>query len=56
MADPYDEYTRDELIRLLHERDRRPRFGLLWERNEIKHERARAGRFSELRRYTPPRG
>lgn len=40
MADPYDDYTKDELIRLLRERDRKPRFGLLWERNEIEHERA----------------
>ena len=39
MPDNYDDYTRDELIRLLRERDRKPRFGLVWERDEIEHER-----------------
>ena len=40
MADHYDDYTRDELIRLLRERDRKPKFGLVWERDEIEHEKA----------------
>jgi len=40
MADRYDDYTREELIRLLRERDRKPKFGLVWERDEIEHERA----------------
>jgi adenine-specific DNA-methyltransferase len=40
MADNYDEYSRDELIRELRLRDRRPRFGLVWERKEIEHEKA----------------
>src|SRR5574337_1314633 len=40
MADHYDDYTREELLRLLRERDRRPRFGLLWERDEIDHGRS----------------
>jgi adenine-specific DNA-methyltransferase len=40
MADHYDDYTREELIRLLRERDRKPKFGLVWERDEIEHERA----------------
>lgn len=40
MADNYDDYTRDQLIRLLRERDSKPRFGLVWERDEIDHERA----------------
>ncbi len=40
MPDNYDDYDRDELIKLLRERDRRPRFGLVWERKEIEHERA----------------
>lgn len=38
MADKYEEYSRDELLRLLRERDRKPRFGLVWERNEIEHD------------------
>jgi adenine-specific DNA-methyltransferase len=40
MADHYDDYTREELIRLLRERDRKPKFGLVWERDEIEHEKA----------------
>ena len=40
LADNYDDYNRDELIRLLRERDRRPRFGLVWERDEIDHDRS----------------
>lgn len=39
MPDHYDDYTRGELIRLLRERDRKPKFGLVWERDEIEHER-----------------
>ncbi|MGZ8943633.1 MAG: site-specific DNA-methyltransferase [Methylobacter sp.] len=40
MADNYDDYSREELIRELRLRDRRPRFGLVWERKEIEHEKA----------------
>ncbi|MFZ1640806.1 MAG: site-specific DNA-methyltransferase [Candidatus Contendobacter sp.] len=40
MTDRYDDYTREELIRLLRERDRKPKFGLVWERDEIEHEKA----------------
>jgi len=38
VADNYDDYTKDQLVRLLRERDRRPRFGLVWERDEIDHD------------------
>lgn len=38
MADNYDNYSKDQLVRLLRERDRRPRFGLVWERDEIDHD------------------
>lgn len=38
MADKYDEYSREELARLLRERDRKPNFGLVWERDEIEHD------------------
>ena len=39
MADNYDDYSKDQLIRLLRKRDRRPRFGLVWERgDEIAHD------------------
>jgi adenine-specific DNA-methyltransferase len=40
MQDKYEEYSREELLRLLRERDRKPRFGLVWERNEIEHDRS----------------
>jgi adenine-specific DNA-methyltransferase len=40
MHDKYEEYSREELLRLLRERDRKPRFGLVWERNEIEHDRS----------------
>lgn len=40
MADNYDQYSRDELLRLLRERDRKPRFGLVWERDEIEHDKS----------------
>lgn len=38
----YDHLTLDELVRLLEARDRRDatRFGLVWEANEIKRDRA----------------
>ncbi len=29
MADHYEDYTREQLMRLLRERDKRPRFGLV---------------------------
>ncbi|MFM8342257.1 MAG: DNA methyltransferase [Methylomonas sp.] len=40
MADSYEDYSREELIRELRLRDRRPHFGLVWERKEIEHEKA----------------
>jgi adenine-specific DNA-methyltransferase len=40
MADNYDDYSREELLRELRLRDRRPHFGLVWERKEIEHEKA----------------
>jgi adenine-specific DNA-methyltransferase len=40
VADNYDDYSREELLRELRLRDRRPRFGLIWERKEIEHEQA----------------
>ena len=38
MADKYEQYSQEELIRLLRERDRKPKFGLVWERDEIDHD------------------
>ena len=38
MADKYDTYTKAELSRLLRDRDRKPRYGLVWERDEIERD------------------
>lgn len=40
MTDNYEQYSREELLRLLRERDRKPKFGLVWERNEIEHDKS----------------
>lgn len=40
MADNYDDYSREELLREWRLRDCLPRFGLIWERKEIEHEQA----------------
>lgn len=34
----YEQHSKDDLIRLLRERDRKPKFGLVWERDEIEHD------------------
>ncbi|HOZ71220.1 MAG TPA: site-specific DNA-methyltransferase [Spirochaetales bacterium] len=39
MADHYNDLTRDQLIQLLRKRDLSRRLGLVWERDEIEHER-----------------
>ena len=36
----YDDLNREELIRLLETRERRTRFGLVWEANEIERDKA----------------
>ncbi|BCU07866.1 site-specific DNA-methyltransferase [Allochromatium tepidum] len=48
MADSYESYSKDELIRLLRERDRRRAFGLVWERDRIEHDRSVNGDFVGL--------
>lgn len=48
MTDNYDDYSKDQLLRLLRERDRRPRFGLVWERDEIAHDLSINGDFVAL--------
>ena len=40
MTDNYDQYSREELLRLLRERDRKPKFGLVWERDEIEYDQS----------------
>lgn len=36
----YEQYSKADLIRVLKERERKPTFGLVWERAEIEHENA----------------
>lgn len=38
MADNYEDYSKEQLLHLLRERDRKPNFGLVWERDEIDHD------------------
>jgi len=40
MASKYERYSKEELVRIIDERDRKPRFGLVWERDEIDHDRS----------------
>jgi adenine-specific DNA-methyltransferase len=40
LADNYDDYSKEELIRELRAKNQKPRFGLYWERDDIEHERA----------------
>jgi len=40
VADNYDHYSKEELLRLIRERDRKPKFGLVWERDEIEHDKS----------------
>ncbi|HRE17686.1 MAG TPA: site-specific DNA-methyltransferase [Rhodocyclaceae bacterium] len=48
MSDNYDDYSPEQLRRLLRARDRRPRFGLMWERDEIDHDLSVNGDFVAL--------
>jgi adenine-specific DNA-methyltransferase len=38
VASKYERYSKEELIRIIEERDRKPKFGLVWERDEIDHD------------------
>ncbi len=40
MTSKYDHYSKEELVRIIEERDRKPRLGLVWERDEIDHDRS----------------
>ncbi|MBE0501496.1 MAG: site-specific DNA-methyltransferase, partial [Desulfuromonadales bacterium] len=40
MASKYERYSKEELVRIIEERDRKPKFGLVWERDEIDHDRS----------------
>ena len=34
MTSKYDRYSKEELVKIIEERDRKPRLGLVWERDE----------------------
>jgi adenine-specific DNA-methyltransferase len=36
----YDRYSKEELIKIIEDRDRKPKFGLVWERDEIEFDRS----------------
>lgn len=40
MNSKYDRYSKDELIKIIEDRDRKPKFGLVWERDEIEFDRS----------------
>ena len=40
MTSKYDHYNKDELIRIIEDRDRKPKFGLVWERDDIEFDRS----------------
>jgi adenine-specific DNA-methyltransferase len=40
LTSKYDRYSKEELVRIIEERDRKPKFGLVWERDEIDHDRS----------------
>lgn len=40
MTSKYDRYSKEELLKIIEERDRKPRLGLVWERDEIDHDRS----------------
>ena len=39
MANNYDSYSKQDLIQLLNKRDHERKLGLVWERDDIEHER-----------------
>ena len=40
MTSKYDRYNKDELIKIIEDRDRKPKFGLVWERDDIDFDRS----------------
>jgi adenine-specific DNA-methyltransferase len=43
MTSKYERYSKEELVRIIEERDRKPKFGLVLERDEIDHDRSLSG-------------
>ncbi|MBW4056942.1 MAG: site-specific DNA-methyltransferase [Proteobacteria bacterium] len=40
MTSKYDRYSKEELVKIIEDRDRKPTFGLVWERNDIDFDRS----------------
>lgn len=40
MTSKYDRYSKDELVKIIEDRDRKPKFGLVWERDDIDFDRS----------------
>jgi adenine-specific DNA-methyltransferase len=40
LTSKYDRYNKDELIKIIEDRDRKPKFGLVWERDDIDFDRS----------------
>jgi len=40
LTSKYDRYSKEELIKIIEDRDRKPKFGLVWERDDIEFDRS----------------
>lgn len=40
LTSKYNRYSKDELIKIIEDRDRKPKFGLIWERDDIDFDRS----------------
>jgi adenine-specific DNA-methyltransferase len=40
LTSKYDHYSKEELIKIIEDRDRKPKFGLVWERDDIDFDRS----------------
>jgi len=40
LTSKYDRYSKDELVKIIEDRDRKPKFGLVWERDDIDFDRS----------------
>jgi adenine-specific DNA-methyltransferase len=40
LTSKYDRYSKEELVKIIEDRDRKPTFGLVWERNDIDFDRS----------------
>ena len=40
LTSKYDRYSKEELVKIIEDRDRKPKFGLVWERDDIEFDRS----------------